>query len=194
MLELANLPTEGVIETYSVSDALGTIRLADGATLRFGRSACTFDPTQGDRVRVVTAEIGPLGRPRATRVESLGPHQLTESERTMIIAEVLLGRIETYGDWSLAFRLAQPTTPSEACAMELLRDELATRRGRAEIVIDEMISHARWAQDALDARKMDHIRVIWQAEHVLDIIDEEEAAGRLTPAEAEYRRERVLAL
>lgn len=41
---------------------------------------------------------------------------------------------------------------------------------------------------------MDHIRVIWQAEHILEIIDEEEAAGRLTPAEAAHRRERVLAV
>lgn len=65
-------PADGTIEAFDLADAMGTIRLATGETLRFGRSSCSFEPVAGLAVRVVAAEVGPLSMPRATRVELCG--------------------------------------------------------------------------------------------------------------------------
>lgn len=96
MTVLPNVPADGVIESYDVADALGSIRLDGGALLRFGRSACSSEPIVGDRIRVLSAEIGPLGRPRASRVEPLAAHRLTYSERVVLMRSMLFAPIESY--------------------------------------------------------------------------------------------------
>lgn len=77
-------PADGIIETFDVADALGTIRLATGDAVRFGRSTCSFEPAVGLAVRVLAAEVGPLARVRATRVErraSADEHERLLDER-----------------------------------------------------------------------------------------------------------------
>lgn len=182
---LPSLPAEGVIETYEVSDALGTLRLANGEQLRFGRSACTFDPAVGDRVRVMSAAIGPLGRARATRIDAVGPRELTLSERAVIISEILLRPIEHCSDWYLALTLTTPRAPATAPAAELIRDELVTRRGLDSALVDEMIELARWADGVLGNY------VIASASAVSKAIDEAEHRGLITADEAQLRRARV---
>jgi hypothetical protein len=67
-------PQRGVVERFDAADGVGVIRLQDGATVRFGRSACRGDfmPMQGVPLEVVEIKPHPLGGWRATAVASTG--------------------------------------------------------------------------------------------------------------------------
>lgn len=67
---LPAVPVDGTVESFDLADAVGAIRLVTGESVRFGRSACSFEPVGGLAVRVVAVEARPPGRIRATRVES----------------------------------------------------------------------------------------------------------------------------
>ncbi len=58
----------GVIESFNQTDAVGSIRLADGREVRFGRSACGFEPVAGTHVEVVGTTPGFRGVLKATAV------------------------------------------------------------------------------------------------------------------------------
>jgi hypothetical protein len=191
MTTLPSFPVDGVVETYDTSDALGSIRLDNGESLRFGRSACSFDPVVGNRVRVSTAEIGPLGRPRASRVDALGPHLLTPSERVVLIRSLLLAPVDSYGAWGLACRLAGPGRPEQAAARGAIREELETARGRSTDSVDEMIALARWAGDVLGPRHGMVQHAIGDADDIRLAIDVAEREGFVPAAEAERLRARV---
>lgn len=61
----APVPRAGRIESYNVADAVGSVRLESGETLRFGRSACqAFEPAEGVRVLVQATGPNPLGGER----------------------------------------------------------------------------------------------------------------------------------
>jgi hypothetical protein len=183
------VPQPGIVDTYDTSDALGSIRLASGESIRFGRSACSFDPVVGTRVVVEAAEIGRLG-PRATRVSAEGPRALTQSERIVIIASWLLRPLECYSDFALARRLADPQTPKHAQARELVREELGLR-GRSGEEIDEMIALMRWADEMLNPPDREVTTVIGDAHDVVFAIDAGERDGRLSADEAQHLRERL---
>lgn len=62
-------PESGTIESYEVADNLGEIRLASGAILRFGKTACKdFEPAIGVKVHVVAVGPHPRGGQRAESV------------------------------------------------------------------------------------------------------------------------------
>jgi hypothetical protein len=62
-------PGFGIIESYNVADNLGEIRLAGGALLRFGKTACNgFEPAIGVKVHVVSVGAHPRGGRRAESV------------------------------------------------------------------------------------------------------------------------------
>lgn len=63
------MPSDGMIEHFDLADAVGAIVLSSGGELRFGRSACDFEPVVGLQVRVLEADVSPLNRLRATRIE-----------------------------------------------------------------------------------------------------------------------------
>jgi hypothetical protein len=66
------LPAHGKIATYSVADAVGTLELEDGNTLRFGRSACKgFEPVVG--ASVIVEELAADRRRLRARVVKLDP-------------------------------------------------------------------------------------------------------------------------
>lgn len=67
-IALPATPVDGEIARYDVADAIGSIRLGDDSELRFGRSACRFEPVAGLAVRVVAVGVN-RGRVRATEVE-----------------------------------------------------------------------------------------------------------------------------
>ncbi len=63
-------PGPGVIEAFDLANATGTVRLDDGTSLRFGRSACKgFEPVAGARVRVGDVGPHPLGGHRALDID-----------------------------------------------------------------------------------------------------------------------------
>lgn len=188
MTTLPSVPVEGVVETYDASDALGSIRIDSGELLRFGRSACSSDPVVGNRVRVLTAEIGPLGRLRASRVDALAPHVLTRSERIVLMRSLLLAPVDSYGAWGLACRLAVPGRPEHAAAHSAIREELETARGRSPDSVDEMIGLARWAGDVLGPRHGMVQHAIGDADDIMLAIDVAEREGFVPAAEAERLR------
>lgn len=57
---------QGVIESFDQTDAVGSIRLADGRVVRFGRSACAFEPVVGAQVEVLGTTPGFRGALKAT--------------------------------------------------------------------------------------------------------------------------------
>jgi hypothetical protein len=62
-------PEFGIIESYNVADNIGEIRLAAGALLRFGKTACKgFEPAMGVKVHVVAVGPHPRGGQRAESV------------------------------------------------------------------------------------------------------------------------------
>ena len=183
MTALPRVPAEGVVEAYDVSDALGWIRLDSGESLRFGRSVCTSDPVVGDRVRVPSAEIGPLGRPRARRVEAVEPRASTHT--------LLFAPVESYGAWGLACRLAGPARPEHAAALRAIREELETTRRRSPESVDEMIALADWARDLLGPRHGMIQHVIGGADDILFAIDVAEQQAIVPAAEADDLRASV---
>ena len=65
-----HVPQDATISTLVPADAVGTLTLADGSTLRFGASACRgFTPAVGVRVRVVSTRPHPLGGHAASTLE-----------------------------------------------------------------------------------------------------------------------------
>ncbi len=191
MTTLPSVPAEGVIETYDASDALGSIRLDNGESLRFGRSACSFDPVVGSRVRVLTAEIGTLGRPRASRVDAVGAHVLTHSERIVLMRSLLLAPVDSYGAWGLACRLAGPGRPEHAAARNAIREELEMARGRSSDSVDEMIALVRWAGDVLGPRHGMVQHAIGDVDDIMLAIDVAEREGFVPATEAERLRASV---
>ncbi len=64
------VPQDATIATLVPADAVGTLTLDDGSTLRFGASACRgFTPAVGVRVRVVATRPHPLGGHAAASLE-----------------------------------------------------------------------------------------------------------------------------
>ncbi len=62
------LPARAIIETYEIADAVGSIKLANGEQIRFGRSACQgFEPVVG--AAVVLEEVAPY--PRGWRAKAI---------------------------------------------------------------------------------------------------------------------------
>ncbi|MDQ3339362.1 MAG: hypothetical protein M4D80_29710 [Myxococcota bacterium] len=67
-----DVPVRGTIASFTLIDAVGTIELAGGERLRFGRSACKgFEPVVGARVMVL--QIGTDARGRKAREVTLDP-------------------------------------------------------------------------------------------------------------------------
>lgn len=188
MATLPSVPVEGVVESYDASDALGSIRLDNGESLRFGRSACSFDPAVGNRVRVLSAEIGPLGDFRASRVDELGAHVLTRSERLVLMRSLLLAPVDSYGAWGLACRVAAPSRPEQAAARAAIREELEAARGCSPTRVDEMVALARWARDVLGPRHGMVQHVIGGADDATLAIDVAEREGLIPAPEAERLR------
>ena len=138
-------PVEGRVEAFDLADAVGTIRLSTGEAVRFGRSACHFDPSVGTMVRVHAVDIGPLGNVRATRVESLSGSD-RESSDEVPQKPFLLRPPSEYTSWRLACALV--TSHRLAHHEKQLRDihdELALRRGKTPELIDEMTELVKWA-------------------------------------------------
>ncbi|NUO53844.1 MAG: hypothetical protein HOV80_33795 [Polyangiaceae bacterium] len=73
-------PLRGVIESYSPADAVGSIRVEDGRELRFGQSACGFEPVAGTQVEVLSTAPGLRGSLRATAV-GLAEDRATHANR-----------------------------------------------------------------------------------------------------------------
>jgi hypothetical protein len=73
-------PLPGVIESFSQADAVGSIRLDDGREVRFGRSACGFEPIAGTRVEVFGTTPGFRGALKATSV-GLGEDRTAHANR-----------------------------------------------------------------------------------------------------------------
>lgn len=64
------VPQQATVATLVPADAVGTLTLEDGTTLRFGASACRgFTPAVGVRVRVVATRPHPLGGHAAATLE-----------------------------------------------------------------------------------------------------------------------------
>lgn len=64
------LPTDAEIATLNAMDGVGTLKLSDGTTLRFGASACRgFIPVVGAKVRVTATRPHPLGGLTAASIE-----------------------------------------------------------------------------------------------------------------------------
>jgi hypothetical protein len=189
VVTLPSVPADGVVEAYDASDALGSIRLDGGELLRFGRSACSFDPVVGVRVRVVEAELGPLGRPRARRVDACGPRELTRSERVVLMSQILLTPVEHAGSWRLAARLADRGRPEHDAARRAIRDELVLERGIPSDVVDEMIAAIRWARELLNPPGAEVQRVVGGANDILDAVELALRDGSCTPGEAERARQ-----
>ena len=66
-----DLPQRAVVATYDPTDGIGTLTLADGSSVRFGRSACRgdFSPAAGLPVQVTQIAPHPRGGLRATAIE-----------------------------------------------------------------------------------------------------------------------------
>ena len=62
---------EGSIASFDQADAVGSIRLDDGREVRFGKSACPFEPVVGARVEVLGTTPGLRGTTKATAVRLL---------------------------------------------------------------------------------------------------------------------------
>lgn len=180
---------EGVIETYDVSDALGSIRLDRGEVVRFGRSACNFDPTVGDRVRVLELVPGAHGMLRAKKVEAVGPREMTESERIVLLAKILLRPVDRYSDWALASRIAWNKREDLADACMALRDELVRYRSWEPGWIDEAIELVRWATEVLNDGEVH--RVVGDEGDVWDAVRVAEETGKLTKAQADALADRI---
>lgn len=117
------LPT-GVIASFDPIDAVGTI-LSEGETLRFGRSACNFEPVAGIGVEITGTGSHPLGGRRATGVRVL-PSQREALDEAL---EARDGPV-----WS-------PWTPSRGDVDDvqvtvLLKDRLAPTRGAVRRLLE----------------------------------------------------------
>ena len=141
---LPAIPADGRIEAFDLADALGNIRLVSGETVRFGRTACRFDPSAGLEVRVTGVEVGPLGRLRATRVELAGASD--EAEDAVPQRTFLLVSPSQSTAWRLACVLATSSrAPHHARQLRAVETELSTARGKTAQDIAEMIALVRWA-------------------------------------------------
>jgi hypothetical protein len=179
-------PTDGLIESYDPFDALGWIKLDGGDRVRFGRSACSFEPPAGNRVRVIDATPGPLGHRRATRVESLGDRSATFSERVVLMRQVLLRPVNSYSDWALACHL-QWDRPEHAASYQAIREELGAR-GVSHAAIEEMASLARWAADVLSPRNGMVQHAIGNEDDVVFAIETAAARGIISVEKADRIR------
>lgn len=187
-------PAEGVIETYDPSDALGWIRLDDGARVRFGRAACGFDPVAGNRVRVADAAPGPLGHLKAKKVDAVGARPLTKSERIVHMSTLLLMPADSYSSWALACRLrSEGKRADHAAAHAAIREELGDR-GVAPSAIEEMASLARWAETVLSPPNQPAHHAIGDEGDVALAIDTARDCGSISADEADRLKARVSAL
>jgi hypothetical protein len=145
--ELPATPVAARIDAFDVSDGLGTLRLETGETVRFGRSACSFEPEVGLEVIVETVEVGRLGNVRATRVVlANAPPEPVYTERQI---DLLLRPIASVTAWGLACMLSRPEQPHHLRARRAMRTELA-RRGKSDADIEEMIELARRANATIN--------------------------------------------
>ena len=187
-------PAEGTIETYDPSDALGWIRLDDGARVRFGRAACGFDPVAGNRVRVADAAPGPLGHLKAKKVDAVGARPLTKSERIVQMSTLLLMPADSYSSWALACRLrSEGKRADHAAAHAAIREELGIR-GAVPSAIDEMVSLARWAEGILSPPNQPVHHAIGSDDDVALAVDTARARGMISATEADRLHARVRAL
>jgi hypothetical protein len=146
------VPCNGQIESFIVADAVGSILLTHGEAIRFGTSACDFEPLTGADVVVQAVEMDPLGKIRATRVQRQHSAQNEkEQQYAQPQKDVLLSPIEHRTAWSLACILERsPQHPQHARAIDEIKQELKTRRGKSQADIDEMIVLVKWAIDVLN--------------------------------------------
>jgi hypothetical protein len=143
-----------VVETFDRADGLGTLRLADGASIRFGRSACTgeFIPAEGLPVRVVEVGPHPLGGWRAISVVALqdttqhsdalldAQSPLAELEESVALARQL-GFVTVLLDGAVprsrhAFReLLEPVVARLGGRLQLTDQEVSVRLGRCDLTL-----------------------------------------------------------
>jgi hypothetical protein len=185
-------PSDGIVESYDPSDALGWIRLDAGVRVRFGRSACTFDPAVPNRVRVVDAKPGAAGHLKAVRVEPVGERAPTCSERVLLLRQVLLRPVDACSDWALACHLqrSRGARTAHAASYAAIREELVAR-GRSEAVIEEMTSLAAWATETLSPQNGMVPHVVGDEDDVALAIQAAAERGLLSHDEAERMRERM---
>jgi hypothetical protein len=152
-------PVDGEIARYDVADAIGWIRLGDGTEVRFGRSACRFEPVAGLAVRVVAVDVN-RGRVRATEVElrmSAAEHDglLGARDREAgLSTEASPATVESLSGTRLAVTTAMPIT-GPGVLRQLWQDagcnEIAPLQTRpaAQVEVDGHLFRIRWGEGEL---------------------------------------------